>query len=94
MNSRVGKVLAFLTKEHCEAKWLLKRSAFFWKSDIILPSEKAGGIIGIFLLFKNLFMTDQYAFGAVSRLSDFELKLAKCLPFSSAINFMKSLKRW
>ena len=26
-------------------------------------------------------MTDQYAFGAVSGLPDFELRLAKCLPF-------------
>ena len=71
-----------MTKEHCGAKWLSKNSAFFLKSDIILAAEKTGGMIGIFLLFKNLFMIDHYVFGAVSELSNFELNLDKIFCFS------------
>ena len=60
-------MLAFLTKVHCKAKLLLKSSAFFSKSNTTLPSKKTGGIIDIFLLFKNLFIfllfiIDQYVF--------------------------------
>ena len=72
------KVLASLTKEHCEAKRLLASSAFSSKSDISLPSKKAGGIIGILLLSKNLL-------GAVSGSSNFELNLARCLSFALTI---------
>ena len=54
--SGFGKGLAFLTKYLYEGKWLLKSSAFFSKSDISLLSQRTGGVMGIFLLFKNLFI--------------------------------------
>ena len=50
-----------------------------------------GGITGLFLLFKNLFMVDQYIFGAVSVLSNFELNLAGDLAFDSTNNFIYPL---
>ena len=61
-------------------KVIIKKFSFFFsKSDISLPSKRTGGIIGIFLLFKNLFMIDQYVFGVVSGLSNFELNFARSL---------------
>ena len=46
---------------------IIKKTVFFSKSDISLPSKKTGSIIGIFLLSKNLFMIERYVFGVVSR---------------------------
>ena len=47
--------------------------------------------MGTFLLFKNLFMIDQYVFGDLLGLSNIELNLAGCLYFASTINFLYSL---
>ena len=52
-----------MSKQHSETKQLLESSAFFSKSDISLPSKTTNGIIGIFLIFKNLFTIGQYASG-------------------------------
>ena len=43
--------------------------------------------MGIFLLFKNLFMIDQYVFGAASGLSNFERNLARCLSLLQRLIF-------
>ena len=64
----------FGTKEHCKANWSLKTSAFFSKTDISLLSKMINGEIGVFWLFKNLFLIDQY--GAVLGLSKLELNLS------------------
>ena len=52
---RGGKVLVFDNGVHCDAKNLLKSSAFFEKFEIISPFTNRGGIEGIFLLLKKQF---------------------------------------
>ena len=39
-------------------------------------------------------MIDQYVFGVVSGLSNFELNFARCLFFASTINFVDSLNKF
>ena len=39
-------------------------------------------------------MTGQYIIGAVPVLSNFELDLARCFSFASAINFVHSFTWW
>ena len=50
---RGGKVLVFDNGVHCDAKDLLKSSAFYEKSEIISPFTNRGGIEGIFLWLKK-----------------------------------------
>ena len=52
---RGGKVLVFDNGVHCDAKNLLKSSAFFEKFEFISPFNNRGGIEGIFLLLKMRF---------------------------------------
>ena len=47
---RGGKVLVFDNGVHCDAKNLLKSSAFFEKFGTISPFTERAGIEGIFLL--------------------------------------------
>ena len=61
---RGGKVLVFDNGVHCDAKNLLKSSAFFEKFEIISPFTNRGGIEGIFLLLRKRFNIFQYVFGA------------------------------
>ena len=49
--------------EHSFAKNELNNSAFFLKSITNLFSLNKGGIIGVFLLFKNISKINQYALG-------------------------------
>ena len=70
---RGGKVLVFDNGVHCDAKNLLKSSAFFEKFEIISPFTNRGGIEGIFLLLKKRFNIFQYVLGAVSGLLSFLL---------------------
>ena len=63
---RGGKVLVFDNGVHCDAKNLLKSSAFFEKFEIISPFTNRGGIEGIFLLLKKRFNIFQCILGAVS----------------------------
>ena len=70
---RGGKVLVFDNGVHCDAKNLLKSSAFFEKFEIISPFTNRGGIEGISLLLKKLFNIFQYVLGAVSGLLSFLL---------------------
>ena len=58
-------MLPFLIGVHREAKWLLEILAFCLKSDTSSPLTRIGGVIGIFLLLKNVFMIDQYVFGTL-----------------------------
>ena len=58
-------LLLLIKVVHCLEKWELKILAFCVKSVINLLSWKTGGIMGIFLLFKNVFNMDQYVFGLV-----------------------------
>ena len=67
----LGNVLEFTTREHCEAKKLLKRLAFVVKSETTKSFTIKGGILGIFLLPKKLLSIGQYAFGAVKGLTSF-----------------------
>ena len=60
-----GILLLLIKDVHCLEKWELKISAFCLKSVINLLSWKIGGIIGIFLLFKNVFSMDQHVWGLV-----------------------------
>ena len=55
-------MLRFLIGAHIEAKWFLKILGFCLKPDTGLPLIIIGGMIGIFLLLKNLFMIHQYLF--------------------------------
>ena len=50
---RGGKVLVFDNGVHCDAKNLLKSSAFFEKFEIISPFTNMGGIEGFSLLLKR-----------------------------------------
>ena len=59
----------------CDAKKLLKSSAFFEKFEIISPFTNRGGIEGIFLLFKKRVNIFQYVLGAASGLLSFLLNL-------------------
>ena len=52
-----------------DSKMRIKCSDFVLKSIISLPSAKIGGMVGIFLLFINLLVMDQYVFGAALGLS-------------------------
>ena len=70
---RGGKVLVFDNGVHCDAKNLLKSSAFFEKFEIISPFTNRGGIEGIFLLLRKRFNIFQYVLGAVSGLLSFLL---------------------
>ena len=70
---RGEKVLVFDYSVHCDAKNLLKRSAFFEEFEIISPFTKRGGIESIFLLFTKRFNILQYVLGAVSGLLSFLL---------------------
>ena len=58
-----GRLLPLLITMHCLAKSELNNLAFFLKSVTNLFSWNKGGIIGVFLLFKNIFKIDQYALG-------------------------------
>ena len=68
-----GKVLVFDNGIHCDAKNLLKSSAFFEKFEIISPFTNRGGIERIFLLLKKRFNIFQYVLGAISGLLRFLL---------------------
>ena len=68
-----GKVLVFDNGMHCDAKNLLKSSAFFEKFEIISPFTNRGGIEGIFLLLKKWFNIFQYVLGVISGLLSFLL---------------------
>ena len=57
-------------REHCFAKKLLNISAFSLKF-VITPSCNIGRIQGIYLLFKNVFNTDQSDFNPVMRSDNF-----------------------
>ena len=70
---RGGKVLVFDNGVHCDAKNLLKSSAFFEKFEIISPFTNRVGIEGIFLLLRKRFNIFQYILGAVSGLLSFLL---------------------
>ena len=51
---------------------IVEKTSFFllsWKSDISLSLTRTSGIMGIFFVFKNLLIVDQYVFAAVSGLS-------------------------
>ena len=58
---------------HCDAKNLLKSSAFFEKFEIISPFTNRGGIERIFLLLKKRLNIFQYVLGAISGLLRFLL---------------------
>ena len=70
---RGGKVLVFDNDVHCDAKNLLKSSAFFENFEIISPFTNRGGIEVILLLLKKRFNILQYVLGAVSGLLSFLL---------------------
>ena len=53
-------LLLLITVVHSLEKWELNISVFCVKSVINLLSWETGGIVGIFLLFKNVFNMDQY----------------------------------
>ena len=50
---RGGEILVLDNGVHCDAKNLLKSSAFFEKFEIVLPFTNRRGVEGIFLLFKK-----------------------------------------
>ena len=58
LNSKVGSWLLLITGVHWEAKYELKSSAFSSKFETNLSPTRIGGIMGIFLLTKNLFQID------------------------------------
>ena len=60
-----GILLLLIKDARCLEKWGLKISAFCLKSVVNLLSWKIGRIMGIFLLFKNVFIMDQYVLGLV-----------------------------
>ena len=68
-----SKVLVFDNGVHCDAKHLLKTSAFFVKFEIISSFTNRGGIEGIFLLLQKRFNIFKYVLGAVSGLLSFLL---------------------
>ena len=68
-------MLPFLVGVHREAKWLWKILVFCLKSDTSSPLTRIGGMMEIFLLFKNLLMIDQHVFGTLLGLSNFALTL-------------------
>ena len=70
--------------------WIEKTSFFllFWKSDISLSLTRASGIMGIFFVFKNLLIVDQYVFVAVSGLS----RSSRTEVFCEQVIFQKFLK--
>ena len=70
---RGDKVLVFDNDVHCDARNLLKSSAFFEKFEIISPFTNRKGIEGIFLLLKKRLNISQYVSGAVSGLLSFLL---------------------
>ena len=72
---------------------MLNKLAFCSKSDTNLPLTRKDGIIGAFLLLKNLFMIDQYVFGTVLGLSSFALTLAVNLSLDSIISEVHSLPK-
>ena len=51
-------VFVFLTGAFWAGKWELKSSYFIVKSDTSLRTARIGDVAGIFLLFKNLLMTE------------------------------------
>ena len=59
----------------------MKSLTFLWKSDIRIV-----GIMGDYLLFKNLLISDQYVFGAVSELSNLTFILVIYLSVASVIS--------
>ena len=68
---------------------MLNKLDFCSKSGTSSPLTRTGGIIGAFLLLRNLFMIDQYVFyvfETVLRLSSFALILAINLPLDSIIS--------
>ena len=70
-------MLLFLIGVHYEAKQLLNKLAFCSRSDTSSPLPRTDGIIGAFLLLRNLYMIDQYVFRTLLGLSSFALILAK-----------------
>ena len=60
--------------------------SFCLKSDTSSPLARIGGMIGIFLLLKNLFMIVQYVFGTLFGLSNFAFISAIYLFFDSLIS--------
>ena len=59
-----------------EEKYELKKIGFCLKSEIRAPLNKRGGIVGIFLLLKKLFIMDQYNLADVFGLSNVTLRLS------------------
>ena len=87
---KFANLLAFLTGVHWGTKWLLKRLIFFLGVRINLPLT-IGGIMGMFLSFKNLLIIEQYIFDAVSYLSNLARILVINLFFASVIYAIRSL---
>ena len=87
---RGGKVLVFDNGVHCDAKNLLKSSAFFEKFEIISPFTNRVGIEGIFLLLKNRFNIFQYVLGTVSGLLRFLLNSLIYFSFAAKIILVHS----
>ena len=59
-----------------EEKYELKKIVFCLKSEIRAPLNKRGGIVGIFLLLRKLFIMDQYNLADVFGLSNLTLRLS------------------
>ena len=70
---RGAKIFMFDNGVHCDAKNLLKSSAFFEKFETISPFTNRVGIEGTFILLKNWFNISRYVLGAVSGLLSFLL---------------------
>ena len=93
LNFKEGSWFLLITGVHRKAKYELKSSAFSAKFDTTLSSTRIGGIMGIFILLKNLFKIDQWVLGAVlgssslalSRMSFFSLAAIISLVHSFAV---------
>ena len=64
--------------------------SFFLHSDTSSPLTRISGMIGIFLLIKNLFMTDQYLFRTLLGLFYLALILGIYMSFDSLISKVHS----
>ena len=77
---KFGNLLLFLPGGHWKIKWFMKRLAF-----TSLPLKRVGGIMGIFYVFKNLLIIDEYNFGAAPELSYLAFVLVLYLCSTSVI---------
>ena len=67
LQEKLGSVCLFVSKK------LLKRLAFVVKSETSKSFTINGGILGVLPLYKKLLSIEQYALGAVRRLSNFSI---------------------